>query len=142
MLYESGKSSKTSFIACVRPPRRKKLRARTASEAPIRDRLGDEAAFSEASRSAATIIPFNAAVIPKMAMLKAYSDDVKLERYSIAPRTYLGELRQRIIGDRPGASTMRELVSGALPARFPLAQKMPLPRLTLKASTSPPQMLP
>ena len=70
-----------------------------------------------------------------MVQLESYNDDVKLEHYTSASRTYLGEQRKGITDDHPNASTLRELVSEALSAKFFLAQKFPLPRSTSKSFT-------
>ena len=48
-----------------------------------------------------------------MKPLASYNDDVVLERYNSASRTYIADQRRRIIDDHPDASSAKELAMEA-----------------------------
>ena len=81
--------------------------------APVRARLGADKALPDAFTSSAQIPLFNANRLPPMKPLASYNDDVVLERYNSASRTYIADQRRRIIDDHPDASSAKELAMEA-----------------------------
>ena len=111
----SGIAQKRSLApAASLPPAKKPYDLRFSPRIPIRARLGADKALFEAFTASAQIPLFNADRLPPMKPLASYNDDVVLEHYTSASRTYLWDQRRGIIDDRPDASPMKELALEAL----------------------------
>ena len=104
---------------CIEPDTVEKARNNPPSTSlPIRTRLTADTALFTAFTASARIPAFARSNLPEMEALSSYNDDVVIEHYESASRTYIGEQRIGIADDHPDASSLDELICEARSARF------------------------